>query len=230
MSNRLGSRMSVLSFLPSNDPASAEEQLAEFNLSVESLHHIFRPGLNHALMRTNLAPNGAQRLDLYLDGSEQLLLHLARHGWTKIPVDGQERTVAPDGSAAIVVTSADRVGIVGSPHLKPITRQPKGPATQNALPRPTGLPGQEILDLGVDFAATEPNRANLTAAPLWMLLHELTPQGLNLELSQPLGSRKDGRIDQWGRRILVPSIPLSDDFGPFDAGDDDGFDIPVIAR
>ena len=96
--------------------------------------------------------------------------------------------------------------------------------------RPTGFHGQELFDLGEDFDDAEPEYANLAAAPLWMLLHELTPQGLNLELSQPLGSRKDGRIDQWGPRILVPSISISDDFGPFDTGEDDSFDIPVIAR
>lgn len=229
MSNRLGGQMSVLSFLPSNVPASPDEQLAEFNLSVELLHQVFRPGLSRALMRTQLAPSGAPQFDLYLDGSEQLRLNLSRLGWSTIRVDGQERTVAPDGSIAIVIASADRVGILGSPHLKPITRQPKGPATQKALIHPTGSHAQEILNLGEEFDIAEPN-SNLAAAPLWMLLHELTPQGLNLELSQPRGSRKDGRIDQWGPRIVVPAISISDDFEPFDTGEDDSFDIPVIAR
>ena len=108
MSNRLGGQMSVLSFLPSNVPASPDEQLAEFNLSVESLHRIFRPGFSRALMRTQLAPSGAQQLDLYLDGSEQLRLNLSRLGWSTIRVDGQERTVAPDGSIAIVIAAAER--------------------------------------------------------------------------------------------------------------------------
>lgn len=222
--------MAVISLFPSQEPPSADEQLAEFGLSVELIHKALRPGLNQALTRTSLAPAGAQRTDIYLDGTEQLRLKLARLGWTVVPVDRQERTTAPNGSMAIVVTSADHVGMTGNPRTYPITRQPKGPATHKAIGATFGIPGQEIFDLGTEAPEPEEVSSELKSAPLWMLLHELTSHGLLVELSQPSGYRPDGRVDQWSRRIIIPAITMSDDLTPFDPDDEDGIDISVGIR
>jgi len=72
--------MAVISLFPSDERLGADEQLAEFGLSVELIHNALRAGLNKALTRTDLAPAGAQRTDIYLDGTEYLRLRLARPG------------------------------------------------------------------------------------------------------------------------------------------------------
>jgi len=129
-----------------------------------------------------------------------------------------------------VVTSADHVGRTGDPRLRPITRQPKGPATHKAIGVSAGIPGQGTLDLGTGLPVEEEVPEELKSAPLWMLLHELTDQGLLIELSRPSGYRYDGRVDQWSRRIIVPAIRMSDDLTPFESDDDEGLDIPVGIR
>lgn len=206
--------------------------LAELGLSVEVLHAALRPGLRRALGRTDAANPGAPANDIYQDGSEQLRQLLMRSGWdiVKMP-ENQIRVVHPEGRLAIIVASADHVGVIGDPKRIPITR-PKGPATIGSLPDAKQAHQEEMFDIpGLPIAQRSVEEL-VRQAPLWMLLHELIGTTLNLELSEARGYREDGRVHKWGVRIPLPSLTADDDTFPFNdaSGDDDGIDVPVIPR
>ena len=145
--------------------------------------------------------------------------------------ENQIGIVHPEGRLAIVVASADHVGVVGDPKRIPITR-PKGPATTGSLPDKKRATPEDMLEIP-GLPTAPPSVEELTQrAPLWMLLHELIGTTLNLELSEALGCREDGRVDKWGERIQVPPLTADDDQSSFDEdnGDDDGIDVPVTPR
>lgn len=213
-------------------PEDPHARLAELGLSVEVLHAALRPGFRRALGRTDAANPGAPANDIYQDGSEQLRQLLMRSGWdiVKMP-ENQIRVVHPEGRLAIVVASADHVGVVGDPKRIPITR-PKGPATIGSLPEAKKAEQEEMLNIPGLPTAQRNVEELAQQAPLWMLLHELIGTTLNLELSEARGCREGGRVDKWGVRIPLPSLTADDDTFPFndDSGDDDGIDVPVIPR
>jgi hypothetical protein len=222
--------IALLQAVPEPRDGDADSRLAEFGLSVELLHQVARPGLSKALNRTRVANPGAQSNDLYQDTSEQLRLRLSRTGWEPVNVDQQIRTVHPEGKMAIVVASADHVGsIAGDPKRGPITR-PKGPATHGAISASFPVSADGMLDIPDLPPAKAQFREFAKSAPLWMLLHEFTSNGLLLELSQPAGYRSDGRVDKWGPRIVLPPLNVVSDTSAFSADEVDGFDIPVQPR
>lgn len=206
--------------------------LARLDLSVEVIHAALQSGFKRALNRTGAANPGAQSTDIYQDGSEQLRRLLMRSGWEMVRMpENQIRVVHPQGRLAIVVASADHVGVVGDPKRTPITR-PKGPATTGSLPDTKSATQEDMLDIP-GLPTEQRSVAELAQqAPLWMLLHELIGTTLNLELSEALGCREDGRVDKWGERIQVPPLTADDDTSSFDEsnGDDDGIEVPVTPR
>ena len=108
--------------------------------------------------------------------------------------------------------------------------RPKGPATHSGIAAsfPVGTDG--MLNIP-ELPPAKPQFQELAiAAPLWMLLHELTLTGLLLELSQPAGYRSDGRVDKWGARIVLPPLGVPSDSSVFGDEEGDGFDIPVQPR
>lgn len=218
--------MSVVTqmFPDSSDPHEA--RLQSFGLSTQFFHAAFRPGLNHARARTSSALASAPANDVYQDTNEQIRLLLAPQKWRPIIWEHQPRLVHPDGTMGLVIASATGVGSASNPRLVPITRK-KGPATLNSISR-----GAEPTDTTFEMFEQDTEDVKVLAeAPLWMGLHELTPHGLNLELSRPTGFRKNGRVDVWAERIPIASIRLDGDFSVFNNdGDDDEFNVSVDPR
>lgn len=67
-------------------------------------------------------------------------------------------------------------------------------------------------------------------APLWMLVHERTARGLNLELSRPAEMSASGIVTDWDDRIIIGVLDLEGDLSVFDQPDDGGIDVAVEPR
>lgn len=200
-----------------------ERRLEEFGLSTQLIYSVLRPGLSRALNRTAMAMNSTPGTDIYHDAMEQLNLRLKGSGWRLDYVDGQPRLVHPEGLMALTVASGEDVA---SPdrRLVPRTRR-KGKATRAGLASPK-VPTKSLFDTEDGDCLDD---LNLTAgeAPLWLLVHERTERGLNVELSRPAEMTRSGVVTDWDERIILGFLDLDGDLSVFETQDDAGIDVAV---
>jgi hypothetical protein len=203
-----------------------EGRLRAFGLSTELIHMALRPGLSRAANRTSKALRSTPGTDIYHDTMEHLHLLLAEMGWSLVHIDHQPRLLHPDARIAVAIASGTNVAS-WDPRWTPRTRR-KGVATRNSLAGPRA----EVVALfdvpGVEQDEELVNAARL--APLWLLVHERTVRGLNLELSRPAGMNASGIVTEWADRIIIGFLDLDGDLTVFDNPDDGGFDVPVQPR
>lgn len=219
--------MSSFSFIAPDSSGTTEERLKVLGLTTEIIHNAYMPGLNRARNRTSLALPSSPAIDLYHDTNEQLRRILVPKRWQSVSWNHQPRLVHPARLLSLVISSATNVGVINDPHRIPLT-SPKGPATKESVHQSGWR--TEPIDFP-DFEHEVLDQETLDEAPLWMLLHELTPSGLNMELSKPMGFRPDDRVDQWENRIIVPAIQLDGNFSIFVSNHEaDEFDVPVDPR
>lgn len=203
-----------------------ERRLNSFGLTTEVLHTALRPGLSRAANRTAMALPSSAGTDIYYDTMEQLALALADVGWKLVWVDRQPRLLHP--SALVAFTLAAGTNVANPDRRKSPRTRKKGKATRNSL----AAPQVEVLPL---FGEPEVEQdavlvAAATQAPLWLLLHERTARGLNLELSRPADMTEAGAVVAWDERILIGFLDLDGDLSIFDNPDDGDFDVPVAPR
>lgn len=178
-----------------------EQRLAKFDLSSELIHMGLRSGLDRAANRTSLALRSTPGTDIYHDGMEQMNRLLVERGWNLVYIDNQPRLLHPRGIMAFTIASGIHVANPDR-RIQPTTRR-KGEATRESLDRPIERTSSlfEMPEVGRkgQLAATE-------AAPLWLLLHERTERGMNLELSRPAAMAESGRITEWSDRLSLIHI------------------------
>lgn len=214
--------MTVATLVPLSPP-SDEQRLAQFGLSTELIHMGMRPGLTRAANRTSLALRSTPGTDIYHDGMEQLNRLLVERGWDLVYIDHQPRLLHPDRIMAFTIASG--VDVANPDRRKqPYTRR-KGDATRSSLDQSANKTASlfEVPDIVQEkklVAATE-------AAPLWLLIHERTERGMNLELSRPAVMTESGRITDWSDRILIKFLDLDGDLTVFDQSDDGDIDVNV---
>lgn len=207
-------------------PSEGERRLGEFGLTTELIHAALRPGLSRAANRTSMALRSTPGTDLYHESMEQLHLQLAEAGWRLVYIDRQPRLLHPGGLISFTIASGTNVANPDLRH-KPRTRR-KGKATRDSLPEPraevTGLFDMPANDQAADLVAAA------EAAPLWLLVHERTERGLNLELSRPAEMTDSGVVTEWERRIIIGFLDLDGDLSIFSDPDDGDFDVSVEPR
>ncbi|WP_285727745.1 hypothetical protein [Psychromicrobium xiongbiense] len=204
-----------------------EYSLEGFGLTEELIHDCIRPAWTHSRGRTSLAAPSTPGSDLYHDITENLAVALTNHGWHRRPVNGQQRTIHPDGLIAIAVSSA--VNVANSDPKKHPRTRPKGPATLDDLDVAL-IPGQQAFDLE-EFRGNEDFEQMLQEAPLWFLLHEEVEEEMRISLARPAQPDKQGSIVGFSREIPIESLRLDTDLDIFRNDDEDGgidFDVPSI--
>lgn len=206
-----------------------EQRLVDFGLSTDLLHTALRPGVERSKNRSSKALRSTRGTDIYHDSMEQLHQLLAEDGWSLVYVDQQPRLVHPDGLIALTISAARNVGVQGL-HTTPRTGR-KGKATRNSLPpRRDVMPmlfGQEEAE--AEAASEHTAGVSAQTAPLWMLVHERTEHGLNLELCRPGSMSVSGIVTEWADRIPVAALNLNGDFSMFDDPEDEEINVSVEA-
>lgn len=205
-------------------PDDGERRLAAFGLSTRLIHDALRPGLSRASNRSSMALRSTPGTDIYHDSMEQLHRQLAGSGWRLTYVDHQPRLLHPDGLISFTIASGTNVA---NPDYrqKPRTRR-KGEATRSSLPGPRAqlstLFDESEVEQGQELVAAA------EAAPLWLLVHERTRRGLNLELSRPAEMTASGIVTDWADRIVLGFLDIEGDMSAFDfPDDDDSIDVVV---
>ena len=199
-----------------------EERLVAFGLSTTLIHTALRPGASRASNRTSLALKSARGTDIYQDSMEMFHQLLADAGWDLVYVENQPRLFHPQNLLAFTITSGTWVAQL-DPNVQPRTR--KGKATRGSLVGPR-VQVEALFDLPDGARAKQPATA-MPGSPLWLLVHERTDRGLNLELSRPGTMNASGRVTEWADLIMVGFLDLDGDLSVFEQHDDGGFDVAV---
>lgn len=214
--------MAVLSSIASGS-WNHERRLADFGLSTELIHTALRPGLTRATNRSSKALRSTPGTDIYNDAMEQFHQLLAEDGWSLTYVDQQPRLVHPDGLIAFTVAAGRNVGN-GDVRIKPRTGR-KGKATRQAL---QVSQAQVPMLFGAEEAYLEAELdASARTAPLWLLVHERTSSGLNLELSRPSAMTPGGIVNDWAEQIPIKFLDLDGDLSIFHVPDDGDINVSV---
>ncbi|PWK90332.1 hypothetical protein C8D88_101348 [Lentzea atacamensis] len=198
-------------------PPDGERRLRAFGLSTDIVHTALRPGLSRAANRTSMALRSTPGTDVYHDAMEQFHLLLADAGWRLVYVKQQPRLLHPKGVRSFTIASGSNVANPDR-RQQPRTRR-KGQATRDSLAGPRA----ELMEALFEVPATpqDPNLvAAAEAAPLWLLVHERTERGLNLELSRPAKMTSSGVVTEWDDRIIIGFLDLDGDLSIFDDPDD----------
>jgi len=209
--------------LTSPNSPDDERRLKAFGLSTELIHTALRPGLSRATNRTSMALRSTPGTDIYHDSMEQLHQRLSSTGWRLVHVDHQPRLLHPTSLISFTIASGKGVADPDRRRI-PRTRR-KGKATRESLAGPrVQIPALfEVPEIEQE----EELVAIAEAAPLWLLVHERTDRGLNLELSRPAEMTASGIVTDWEDRILIGFLDLDGDLSVFDDPDEDGIDVAV---
>jgi hypothetical protein len=123
---------------------------------------------------------------------------LAPRGWRKLDDGNYELTINASGSIAIAVASGDDCTGVGT--STPSNRSPKGRHTIDAVEL------NRQADLFAELLPAVLPRTRKTDT--WVLLHHISKNKIQAELSRPNEIDSDGKIVAWSERILLGVIPL----------------------
>ena len=126
---------------------------------------------------------------------------LKPEGWTRFNDQNSPKTVSPDGSISIIVSTGNEA--TGIPHAEPATTSSKGPNTAGAIEINRSmqlyLPGMEL---------PVPLQDEDEKVTTWILLAHHAKNELRAELSLPLDVGSDGRVSVWQERIILRAQPL----------------------
>ncbi|WP_152666736.1 hypothetical protein [Arthrobacter sp. YC-RL1] len=214
--------MELTALLSPNLP-EGERRLTAFGLSTELIHTALRPGLSRAANRSSLALRSTPGTDIYHESMLQLHQILSPSGWRLVYVEQQPRLVHPDGLISLTIASGQNVAHPDR-RRKPRTRR-KGKSTRASLAAPnTQMPA--LFDIPATAITQYPTSA-VADSPLWLLVHERTERGLNLELSRPMDMTESGIVTDWKDRIIIDFLDLDGDLSVFDHPEDGSIDVAV---
>lgn len=148
------------------------------------------------------------------------------HKWQRARHRGQDSTVKPDGSVAVVVAGGTEATGTAS-GVAPATRSTKGPATRDAVAR------NWLTFSAVDpeFEKYDPPPPPPSAEQTWLLLYYIDHDAgeVRAELSLPESIDSDDHVTRWRERILLESIPLDEPRSVNTETDEDDhrYEVPV---
>ena len=183
--------------------STPDEHLAQWGLSVKTIHDAMRRGFQRSLDRSRLAPSIAPAMDVYADGFEDLARILTERGWERVEDANQPRLIHPGELVTVALTSAQNVG---DPKVAPITRS-KGRMTRELLAPRAAAP----------LFSLEEYPCGGAQPPAYFVVYERSENSLLLEFARPSHMDESGCVDEWVNRIILPPLTLDD--GAFDDAD-----------
>lgn len=123
---------------------------------------------------------------------------LVSEGWTR----NDYTVLRPDGRMVIAVATGDEA--TGDPDRTPKTKYPKGAATEIAVRR--NREQLELFDQGLNRKIIDSPRPD--EMQTWMLVRHRIDDTIFSELSLPFRLGDDGRVEDWGFRIILEPIAL----------------------
>lgn len=201
-----------------SDPLEVESELYALGLDRGELREVLDAAKWARGNSTEYDPPGYAGWNQYAIGTRSLRIVLMEsRGWTKDDEGGLCRTISPDGTMAIVVSSGNRA--TGNPDAWPKTKNPKGRYS---------LKGLNINRSQLELFESHPDAARPW---LWFLLVNVRHGEVFGELSLPIDVDGHGRASDWLKRIMIgPDSSDDGDGGRLRLDVDDDLDIDVVRR
>nr|WP_315239980.1 hypothetical protein [uncultured Albidiferax sp.] len=191
------------SLLHSN-PISVDLRLGELGLTEAPLLQAVKAGYFAKINCTENHPPLFPPIAAWSEAVRTLRDVLKADGWTRFNDQNSPKTVSPDGTVSIIVSTGNDA--TGNPSAEPSTTSSKGPTTADAIEVNRSmqlyLPGFEV-----PVPLTDENEKVST----WILLAHHAKNEIRAELSLPLAVGNDGRVSVWQERIILVSQPLDGD-------------------
>jgi hypothetical protein len=179
-------------------------RLSELDLSVEVIERAVRRADAEASMCTALDPPIMEGLTRWARTNRFLREELIPLGWNFDNPRNLPRTIHPGGKFAVIATTGD--DLTGLVDVLPATRYTKGYATIKAVE----ANGQLTLDFGEYDLALAGSHAQPGDLLTWFLLFNVDGEDIHVELSLP-DAIVDGHITSWSERVILPSMPRTED-------------------
>lgn len=126
---------------------------------------------------------------------------LRPEGWTRFNDQNSPKTVSPDGTVSIIVSTGNDA--TGSANFSPATTSSKGPNTADAIEVNRSL---QLFLPGMEFPVELCDEDEKVST--WILLVHHARDELRAELSLPMAVGIDGRVSVWQERIILNAQPL----------------------
>ena len=207
----------------------AVTRLATLALTVEDLVSALKAGDAEARAWTEAAPPNMSGMARWGRTNEALRIALAKKSkaWTFQNPRNLPLTINHSIGVAIVATSGD--GGTGDAEWTPCTKYAKGVAVTRAVEQNEQLALFSAVAADVGKALGEV-AATSSSLRTWVYLYRVTAKGIFSELSLPETITKDGFIDRWRERIIVPMHSFETTVSPVESRPDDGTDITVAVE
>lgn len=190
-----------------------EAALTRLGVPLKVLQEAVQSGFVARIFRTSNDAPGAAGYYQWNETLRSLRENMALNGWRRSDKGGWPTTVHPDRLLAIAVSSGNQN--TGLAHAVPSTKSAKGPRTMDAVDINADQPWIPGLE------PAQPEMEEQNDYPTWFLMFQKHGQEIRSELSLPVNIGRDGYIDYWQERIILPSlptdpvvIPQTPDFGP----------------
>ena len=175
-----------------------DARLAELGLDQSLISEALRQANLYRVRTTEHHPRLYRHQIMWGETVAALRDMLAPSGWRKSDEGNYELTVNAQQDIAIAVASGDDG--TSNPNRTPSNKSPKGRHTVDAVA--ANRQADMFAELLPAVQAPEGNVAT------WVLLHHLSANKIQAELSKPNEIDDDGKIISWSERILLQSIPL----------------------
>jgi hypothetical protein len=183
------------------EPASVLSRLQQLGLTEAALLRAVMAGYIAKSNCTENHPPLFPPIAAWSEAVRTLRDVLKAEGWTRFNDQNSPKTMSPDGSISIIVSTGNES--TGIPYAAPATTSSKGPNTAGAIEINRSLqlylPGMELP------VSLQDEDEKVTT---WILLAHHAKNELRAELSLPLDVGSDGRVSVWQERIILRTQPL----------------------
>lgn len=189
-----------------DDGSSVAMRLQQLGLSEAALLQAVMAGY---LAKTNCTENHPPLFPPIAAWSESVrtLRDILRpEGWTRFNDQNSPKTINPDGSIALIVSTGNEA--TGNPSVEPATTSSKGPTTADAIEVNRSMQ-LDLPGFGMPISLCEESDGEKIST--WILLTHHAKNELRAELSLPLAAGPDGRVSVWKERIILRAQPINDE-------------------
>ncbi len=183
------------------EPTSVLSRLQQLGLTEAALLRAVKAGYIAKANCTENHPPLFPPIAAWSEAVRTLRDVLKAEGWTRFNDQNSPKTMSPDGSISIIVSTGNES--TGISYAAPATTSSKGPNTAGAIEINRSLqlylPGMEL---------PVPLQDENEQVTTWILLVHHAKNELRAELSLPLDVGCDGRVSVWQERIILQAQPL----------------------
>lgn len=202
----------------------AVSRLEQMGLQAEWIERALLRGDAESRTISQLAPKGFEGTVRWGRVAEYLREDLCGREWTQDDTQNIARSISPDGTDSIVVTTGAKGTGVKEAH--PTTKYTKGSGTAACIE----------TNFMLDFAPEDLRKMGVIGKPstdmrTWFLLFVVEDNQIFSEISLPDSISEDGQITSWRERIILEPIDLGPDAFPTeDTGPTDPVVVPITRR